>query len=419
MKLRVPLLRLADCLLWHGALLLLVFSYASAGIMGSGNESAGKYVSLVCLGVMLLLYLFQSGWKLGVSMTSFWVYPLLYTLYSFLTCLWAINRSNTYSISMSLAKNFIIIFIVYLCFQKNADIDSMLKLHVWCSLVLSVMALIRYGPDMIFRLLLSGKRIDNEFMNSNALGICSAFSLIIMLYFLAEKKSGKIWIIIAPVNLAAIAVSQSKKSFAVLFAGILLLSVVYIIADPDRHRRKNRLLIITAGIVLGIVIFCFSGIFRPVRERLMEYSDFILRGEITGISGASDRFRMELIETGRQIFIRHPVTGIGTDNAKFIVASYTGEELYLHNNFYEVLTGGGMTGLIFYYWFWIYLIYRMLKLRKFADEKYYICFFILIMRLILDYASVQYPVRVTYFSLMIPFFYVYKAQRESRGNRYV
>ena len=111
--------------------------------------------------------------------------------------------------------------------------------------------------------------------------------------------------------------------------------------------------------------------------------------------------RMSLAQLGIQLFQQHPIIGIGIDNPRLYTYGVVGETYYLHNNFVEILSSGGVIGAVLYYWIYVRLIISYIKRRNFDDPQYCFCLVLLILLLIMDYGMVSYYSKSTYIFLLL------------------
>ena len=107
--------------------------------------------------------------------------------------------------------------------------------------------------------------------------------------------------------------------------------------------------------------------------------------------------RSNFIEIGLSIFKEHPLLGVGIDNARL----FNYRNVYMHNNFVEMLADGGIIGFCIYYSMYVYLFVKYIKSRRTADEYYAICLIILIFMTAMHYAYVSYKTAGEYYMLLI------------------
>ena len=136
-----------------------------------------------------------------------------------------------------------------------------------------------------------------------------------------------------------------------------------------------------------------------------------------GKADSSALIRKQMIEIGWKEFLEHPIGGIGISNSYFITLQYFGRETYLHNNFVELLSCGGIFAFIFYYAIYIYLFYNLWKYRK-TDKKQAMFFAIwLLIMLIADFGTVSYYDKSQNFYLMIHFVNIENLKRKARTEQ--
>ena len=63
-----------------------------------------------------------------------------------------------------------------------------------------------------------------------------------------------------------------------------------------------------------------------------------------------------------EIFSEHPFIGVGIHNAQF----YNYRQVYLHNNFAEMLADGGIIGFTAFYSMYVYLLVLILRKKEYS-----------------------------------------------------
>ena len=199
------------------------------------------------------------------------------------------------------------------------------------------------------------------------LRLCSAFSLVLILYLMALSGGRKT--IIAVVTCTMFFVwkrgeySVKKKVFSLIVICIVLFSIVYMMMNIPW--------------LYDVVGYRFDGFLSFVGG--------------TGESNVtSDDLRKKMIEMGFQGWTENPLLGHGLDSFKFFNKETTGHMFYSHNNYVEMLYDFGIIGFLFYYVF-IYKLYRRLKKRPKEFENFSILGIgILIELLFFDIGGVAY-----------------------------
>ncbi len=86
-----------------------------------------------------------------------------------------------------------------------------------------------------------------------------------------------------------------------------------------------------------------------------------------------------------------------------VAEKYLNKAFYLHNNYAEILAGGGLVGFTVYYFIYVYLFVAFFRYWRYGTTETAVCLTLLVMALIEDYASVTYYAKETYFYLMLSF----------------
>ena len=173
------------------------------------------------------------------------------------------------------------------------------------------------------------------------LRVCSAFSLVLILYLMALSGGRKTIIAVVACTMFFVwkkgAYSIKKKVFSLFVICIVLYSIVY--------------MMMTIPWLYDVVGYRFDGLFSFVGG--------------TGESNVtSDDLRKEMIEMGFQGWTEKPIFGHGLDSFKFFNKEMTGHMFYSHNNYVEMLYDFGIIGFLYYYIFIYKLYIRLKKLPK-------------------------------------------------------
>lgn len=173
------------------------------------------------------------------------------------------------------------------------------------------------------------------------LRVCSAFSLVLILYLMALSGGRKTIIAVVACTMFFVwkkgAYSIKKKVFSLFVICIVLYSIVY--------------MMMTIPWLYDVVGYRFDGLFSFVGG--------------TGESNVtSDNLRKEMIEMGFQGWTEKPIFGHGLDSFKFFNKEMTGHMFYSHNNYVEMLYDFGIIGFLYYYIFIYKLYIRLKKLPK-------------------------------------------------------
>lgn len=392
--------------------ILTIFLFASFVLFET--YSWGRYAFLAVTAAIFLLGYFERNGKMSFRFDAYTFLYVIFIAYVLLTGLCAKSPSSTITMARTLFRTFICAYLVYLYFVNESDMSRLLRILMWTGYVVAIYSLIFYGVE---ELLKAGQdsslRVDNEFSNVNSIAMCCALSCMIQANEFFEKRNRWTCLFLIP-TIIVIAATQSRKALVFMIIGIFS---AFIIKNQNESSLKKVLKILFGCIVALLIVYALLQleIFSGIKERMDS-----LINSFTG-NGKADHSaltRERMIEIGWLTFLEHPIGGIGMSNSYFITQEYLGKQTYLHNNFVELLSGGGIFAFIFYYAIYVYLFYNLWKYRK-ADKKQAMFFAIwLLVMLVLDYGNVSYYSKLQNFYLMIHFVNVENLKRKARKQQY-
>lgn len=79
--------------------------------------------------------------------------------------------------------------------------------------------------------------------------------------------------------------------------------------------------------------------------------------------------RSNLRALGIEWFLKHPFAGIGIANPHILTNQYYAFDAYLHDNFVELLCGGGIIGFSLYYSMYVYLFLQLWNYRRIDPQR--------------------------------------------------
>ena len=359
----------------------------------------GKFAFLAASLAIYVLGLWERNDKIVLRFDMYVVIYLVFIAYVLVTALWAKSAMSTITMARTLFRTFICAYIVYLYFVKEKDISRLLRILMWAGYVVAIYSIIFYGVD---ELLKAGTdrslRADNEFANVNGIGFVCALSCMLQANELFEKRYRWTIVFMIP-TIIVLSATQSRTALIMFVLGICS---AFIVKNQNESTIKKIGKIIVGCVVALLLVYALLqlDIFSGIKER-MESMINSFSGK--GKADSSALIRKQMIEAGWKEFLEHPIGGIGISNSYFITLQYFGRETYLHNNFVELLSCGGIFAFVFYYAIYIYLFYNLWKYRK-TDKKQAMFFAIwLLIMLIADFGTVSYYDKSQNFYLMIHF----------------
>lgn len=332
---------------------------------------------------------------------------LAFGLYCLLSSIWAWQPSDAIEKGTTIIELFVFMTIIYAYYAKGRPVRNLISALMWAGYILSLYAIISYGPSYILNTIASGARLENSYSNINTVSMSAAMTIIIAVYFaLAERPRANLILTIP--CLLMVAAGGSRKALVMVVLGVA------IIVLKEIPKRKFT----TAAGVTVIVILAAALIAIIARETgLFDGSLSRLDGLIALLSGEgkvdhSAWMRSQMTILGLKQFRETPLLGIGMGCSHIIAATQLSFDAYLHNNYVELLSGGGLVGFAIYYSMFLIPLYGI-WMRKDNDNMAVLVVVMLVVLLIMDMGAVTYYGKITYVYLMIAFLYLDSTKRDS------
>lgn len=373
------------------------------------NTSQLSTISVaVCCGLLLCIMVIRNQGYIQAPITIFHVMVILFAVFCFISSLWAENGTESRSKAVTIIEILVCMTIVFWRYCDNESSREILSVIMWSGVIVTLYSLYFYGASRFWAMESESVRIGNDYANANAIGMWAAISAVLFFYFiLNEGMRIKYIAVIMPIMLLAF--SQSRTAFIELIVGILL--VVFFRYREKKQFFKGVFRIVFAILIIVAVIFFVSQfqVFSGLNERIQSLVDY---AQGKSVREGSVIQRELYIQAGWNQFLKTPILGVGIGNTSQITMAVTGHSTYLHNNFIELLAGGGIAGFCIYYVMVLYLIIKLtplaLKKRSVSDA----CLIVLIVHTIADYGTVSYYTKGTYFIFVLCFLQVYINDRK-------
>lgn len=351
---------------------------------------------IVFTGMIFLVYAYSNHWKIRVPIEKFHIFIMIFSFFCFLSSLWARDGAVARSMGITIFELLICMSIIFSCFIKLPSVEFLLKALMWSGVIVGLYTVYFYGIPTFFSMLSGTIRIGNDYANSNAIGMWGAVCSVVFFYFILREHKFKYIAIIIPICL--VAMSQSRTALIELLVGIFLI----IIFKYKNHKNTLKSIFgIVFAIIITIMIIYFMSkldIFAGLNERMASLFDF-LGGE--SVQEGSVIQRQIYIKTGLDEFFKHPIFGIGIGNSYFITQNVTGHSTYLHNNFVELLSCGGIVGFLLYYGLTASMLIKLWKYSRRNIDFAEICLIILLIKTFSDYGTISYYSKQGYIILLI------------------
>ena len=257
-----------------------------------------------------------------------------------------------------------------------------------------------YGVQEVVQAAITN-RLGLEFANVNTIGMACALSCVIQVFeWIFFRKIHLFEVVLIVPLILVVAATQSRKAIVYVIAGILLL--VFFKNIDRKDFLKNIFKLIFSLLLIGLIFVALLQleIFDGVKERLTGmFNSFFGAGEVD----ASTQIRNDMLALGFHLWGKNPLIGYGISNVHILANEYMGEDTYLHNNYVELLCGGGLVGFCLYYAMHVYLFVGFIKYRKANKALFSICMTWLVLTIIMDWGMVSYLMKSNSCYLMAMF----------------
>lgn len=370
----------------------------------------GRYVILGCLLATVCTQILRDRGTYRLNLSTLTILLLMFILYTLSSALWAKSPSDTITMAKTLAEIFVMVYLLYVCFFYTPQcVSSLLGCITLASYIISVYSICFYGVDFLVEAADTGARLESEYANVNTIGMLAAVGIVIQVdKSLRKKRFGAMFMCLPSVIL--IALTQSRKALIALSVGIFFCSILHS-SDSKNILKKISKLFVSVVLVISLFYVVMSlPIFSGMLKRMNSWIS-----SITGVGSVdnSTLARYSMIEIGWNQFLETPIFGMGMANPHILNEKYLAHDAYLHNNYIELLAGGGLIGLVLYYSMYAYVLTMFLKYRRYKNDEYVICFVLLILWLMLDFAMVSYYNKMRYIYILLWFLEVNQLRRNA------
>jgi hypothetical protein len=359
--------------------------------------SWGKYVLVVSAALIFLITVIKNRFKIRLCLEPFIYLMLVFTAYVAVTAIWAISSTDTLTMARTLLRIVLCFVLIYWAYAYDTDPYRLITVVVSASYVVAIYYTLVLGIDNIISA--SDSILTDSSANINSVTLFLAFGCICSFYLMLYHRF-RLYYLLSVLSIVIIASMRTRKAIIFVAVGVITLLLFRYSDSRSFFYRMLRVIAVLAVVLFLLYYVSQLSIFDGVRERMDQ-----LLNSVTG-SGKADTsslMRQDLIKLGVFLWSKRPFNGIGVGNTHFVAAQYLYFNSYLHNNYVELLAGGGIAAFILYYSMYAYLVYGYIKLRKSDYQWFAFGLVIILLLLVTDYGRVSYYSKTVYFELMMLF----------------
>lgn len=344
----------------------------------AANSSTGNRIQLI-LALCLILICSKK-----ININPYFIYELIFIVYIIAQILFGIvqDQEATVSAFIQCLRVLAITYATY-CYLLNKK--SKLQLY-WYGAALALILLVLLYKNSALELRLSA--VDTigifGFSSSTMIAMCCAIPCFFLMFYNYKNKR-KESLVFATFFLFIAILTGTRKVLLFFFFAIVVIPYMYKGNSSKITTSKIIKALIISISMLGIVAFLIMRIpllYELIGNRIESAITFR-----TMNNDSSLKVRVLFISRAMELFQERPILGFGM-NYFHTVSIYKG--LYSHNNYTELLSGGGIVGLILYYYRYLFLICQILKYKKVRQRESLMLLVFLLIQMILEYWQVAY-----------------------------
>lgn len=367
----------------------------------------GKYAFFAASVLIALLSAVSYNGIIRLRLQPYHIFFLLFAMYTAATSLWAMRSSDATTKAMTLVQILGCAAMLYLHYDRKDNIRQLLLAVMWAGYLVTLYAISFYGIDQMLESA-QDIRLENEFSNVNSIAMAAAIACMLQWNEALHKRN--IWSVVMMVPaVILITATQSRKAFVMLIAGIVLMYVMKTAQQKGFLKKLLKLLMYGVVLLVALRLLFRLPIFTGSLERMEQLLNF---WSDEGSTDHSTIMRNNMVELGMEWFKKYPIGGVGIGSPHILTARYLSFDSYLHNNFVELLCGGGIVGFVLYYAMYAFLFIELFKYRKADHEAFSVGIVWLSLMLVMNYGMVTYYSKLQWYYLLIHFLNVAQLRKK-------
>lgn len=367
------------------------------------NYTPFYIISAVLLVGISLIVLIQRK-KLSMNaMLFFHVLMILYAIIYVLLGL-SVSENNSISIIKTLMLNYAISFSIFSYFTSVEKVEKTVSFYLKY-IILGLLFIILYtgGTGAEGRLAQDMPRpFSDTGFNSIEVGMLAVWGSICSLYlfFKSRKK-----VLLLPQILFWVVILWSGSRDCTVFGFLSLVYLYFFCGKTTLIEKAKKVVGIAVVLLAGIlVIFNVPSIYNVIGYRFLGYFN---QTEMSAVS------RETMKETAIIYMQKQPIIGYGLGSFSTFQGSYG---TWAHNNYLELMIGGGLIILLLYYIPIFYYLIKAIKIKKKSTDIYF-SISLIILSLLHSLVGVTYMSRMGNLFLIISISIIINSLKNEKGMK--
>ncbi len=376
------------------SLLVLLCAVTVFGGTGRGTDYVYYVGFFFFVGLTVVKTILSGKGNINIQITYYVIWYGVFILLGIASSIWADYFSAVFVTTSRMLQIITLGICLKYYLKTHEDMQRLLNILMISFLVMTFFILIRTPVDEWFSGFV-GKTATN--FNTNNIGLSASIGTMIAFYEAYVLGKKRYFIAVIP-PLALVVMTSSRKSLFMALAAMALIALL-------NTRSKNYFLrlLVSLGIVaaLSFAVVRIPVLYRAIGVRFVSMYEYMMNDDFSADSSVNKR--MSLIYMAKIFFYEHPFRGIGLNN---FAARYTKTVTYVgyaHNNFWEIAADLGVIGLLAYYWFYVYLLFRHFRQILLGNKLSILFFSYVLILLFTEYGQVSYYDRLQQMMLAVSF----------------
>ena len=327
--------------------------------------------------------------KKGFIISKFLAFYACYIFFSAISMLWASNIGGAYVRIVDMVRTFLFMLAIFFSCDSKEDAIKYLKIYLFGVVFISLFCFIKSLSTLRGWARLGKDEFELAGQTQIYYSCILIYATIFSMYNAFTKKNAKgIYIAITIFLYICCLLTAIRKC--------LIVPIIFLLCYTVILNRKNIIkflfyMCLTVIVILSMY-FIVNKYFNSMAYRMNNMFENVFQDVDASKTGDSMSIRKWLRELAFEIFLNHPLIGVGIGQFRYY-AAIQGVDLYSHNNFLEVLSNTGIIGFIIYYIPYISILICGIKKAKTKEldrnEGIFVISFI-ITTMIMEYGQVQY-----------------------------
>ncbi|MGF6989672.1 O-antigen ligase [Lachnospiraceae bacterium PM6-15] len=327
--------------------------------------------------------------------TSYFKFQMIFLLLMIASLLYSPKGANGFGIIQSYFRGILHAYtIILLSIYIKKEAEDIIR-YILNNFVLGTIIILLY-TIVIERERILGSlgywRIGRIVFAENGTFMVLSYSIIVSLLWtgfnlLELKKYRYIYFFTSLFLLVCAVLSGTKKTVLAVFVAL----VIYVLTKYRKQALRLVIRILLVGVLIVLLYLLMLNVdFLYIRIGY-RIEDFIMATQGLDTGTISTTMRFSMIKYGFHLFADSPIIGKGVSAFRAYYYSYSGEYLYSHCNYVEMLCNQGLLGFSLYYGYLLWLLRAVVKKYSSQNEYFYMFFIIfLVVLMVLDYGQVSY-----------------------------